>query len=81
MRLIKHSVLLAGLLAGLVACGGDSDNDDGPPVQSRTNFTAFVKTQLAADPNGEPVSVNNRNFGFTDKENPDAYDDVLSSNN
>jgi len=40
-----------------------------------------VKNQLAADPNGEPVNINNRNFRFTNQENPDAYDDVLSSNN
>ena len=79
MRAIGHSVLLLGLVVGLAACGGDSNDD--PVVRNDTNFTAFVKNQLAADPNGEPVNINNRNFRFTNQENPDAYDDVLSSNN
>ena len=79
MRAISHSVLLLGLVFGLVVCGGDSNDDS--VVRNDTYFTAFVKNQLAADPNGEPVNINNRNFRFTNQENPDAYDDVLSSNN
>ena len=68
--------LAAAMLAG---CGGDSDND--PVVNNNTNFTAFVKGLLDDDPNGEPANINNRNFRFTNQEDPDAYDDVLSSNN
>ena len=79
MRLIKHGALLAGLIVGLAACGGESDND--PVVNNNTNFTAFVKGLLDDDPNGEPANINNRNFRFTNQEDPDAYDDVLSSNN
>ena len=79
MRLIKHGALLAGLIVGLAACGGDSDND--PVGNNNTNFTAFVKGLLDDDPNGEPANINNRNFRFTNQEDPDAYDDVLSSNN
>ena len=79
MRLIKQGALLAGLIVGLAACGGDSDND--PVVNNNTNFPAFVKGLLDDDPNGEPANINNRNFRFTNQEDPDAYDDVLSSNN
>ncbi len=79
MRVISHSVLLLGLVVGLAACGGDSDDD--PVVNNNTNFTAFVKGLLDNDPNGEPANINNRNFRFTNQEDPDAYDDVLSSNN
>ncbi|MEP1896312.1 MAG: hypothetical protein ABJQ98_06995 [Alloalcanivorax venustensis] len=79
MRLIKQGALLACLIVGLAACGGDSDND--PVVNNNTNFTAFVKGLLDDDPNGEPANINNRNFRFTNQEDPDAYDDVLSSNN
>ena len=79
MRLIKQGALLAGLIVGLAACGGDSDND--PVVNNNTNFTGFVKGLLDDDPNGEPANINNRNFRFTNQEDPDAYDDVLSSNN
>ena len=79
MRLTKHGALLAGLIVGLAACGGDSDND--PVVNNNTNFTAFVKGLLDDDPNGEPANINNRNFRFTNQEDPDAYDDLLSSNN
>ena len=80
MRVISHSVLLLGLVVGLAACGGDSDDD--PVVNNNnTNFTAFVKGLLDDDPNGEPANINNRNFRFTNQEDPDAYDDVLSSNN
>ena len=50
-------------------------------VNNNTNFTAFVKGLLDDDPNGEPANINNRNFRFTNQEDPDAYDDVLSSNN
>jgi len=79
MRVISHSVLLLGLVVGLAACGGDSDDD--PVVNNNTNFTGFVKGLLDNDPNSEPVNINNRNFRFTNQEDPDAYDDVLSSNN
>jgi hypothetical protein len=79
MRFIKHGALLAGLIVGIAACGGDSDND--PVVNNNTNFTTFVKNLLDDDPNGEPANINNRNFRFTNQEDPDAYDDVLSSNN
>ncbi|HEX5678438.1 MAG TPA: hypothetical protein VFX91_10745 [Alcanivorax sp.] len=81
MRFIKNGVLLAGLIAGLAACGGDDDDDIIPVVDKATNYTAFVKGLLDDDPNGEPASINNRNFRFTNQENPDAYDDVLSSSN
>ncbi len=79
MRLIKQGALLACLIVGLAAGGGDTDND--PLVNNNTNFTAFVKGLLDDDPNGEPANINNRNFRFTNQEDPDAYDDVLSSNN
>ncbi|MBL4712941.1 MAG: hypothetical protein JKY64_00075 [Alcanivorax sp.] len=79
MRVISHSVLLLGLVVGIAACGGDSNDD--PVVNNNTNFTAFVKGLLDNDPNSKPVNINNRNFRFTNQENPDAYDDVLSSNN
>jgi len=83
MRAVTHSVLLLGLVIGLAACGGDDDDD--PVVDNgnqAVNFTAFVKTQLAADPDGrEPASLNNRTFRQTDQDNPNAYDDILSSSN
>ena len=76
MRKLTTACLAA---LALSACGGDSDND--PVVNNNTNFTAFVKGLLDDDPNGEPANINNRNFRFTNQEDPDAYDDVLSSNN
>lgn len=81
MRFITNGVLLAGLVVGLAACGGDDDDDTIPVVNNATNYTAFVKGLLDNDPNSEPANINNRNFRFTNQEDPDAYDDVLSSNN
>jgi hypothetical protein len=79
MRLIKQGALLAGLIVGLGPGGGGPAHH--PGVNNNTNFTAFVKGLLDDDPNGEPANINNRNFRFTNQEDPDAYDDVLSSNN
>lgn len=64
------------LLAG---CGGD-DNDRRILRDPGQSFTAFTKALLkSTDNTAEPVSVNDRTFNFNDRDNPEAYDDVLSS--
>lgn len=68
-RNIPVLLVLATVLAG---CGGGGERDAG------TDFTRFVKDQLAATSDTtEPATVNDRNFRFNDRDNPDAYDDVL----
>lgn len=86
---IGSAALLAVTLAG---CGGSSTpsgsggsmggtggagTGNGKPV-----FTDFVKTQLATTSDiAEPVSVNDKDFAFNDKDNPGAYDDVTAPGN
>lgn len=76
-RLWPALVALAAL--GLAACGGSGSGTLG--VGSGTqddDFTAFVKELLdATSDTSEPATVNDRDFSFNDRDNPDAYDDVL----
>lgn len=88
-NLWKISIALL-LMLGLAGCpfddddpsyGGGSDGggeDMPPPDDGKTDFTAFVKNQLAAtSETTEPVAINDIDFEFTDNQNPNAYDDVL----
>lgn len=75
-KTILMVVTAALLLAG---CGGD-DNDRRVVRDQPQTFTAFTRGLLfSTDDTAEPVSVNDREFTFTDRDNPEAYDDVLSS--
>ena len=78
MRLLLATTVSLATL-GLVACGGDDDNDPPPPrAQATVNYTAFVKTQLAATSDTtDPVSVNNLRFRNQTNSNEDAYNSVL----
>lgn len=91
-NLWKISIALL-LMLGLSGCpfddddpvygGGDGDGNGGgenmpPPDDGKTDFTAFVKDQLAAtSETSDPVAINDIEFEFTDNQNPNAYDDVL----
>lgn len=78
--LLTTTVSLGSLL--LAGCfGGDSDR---PIVltPAATNYTAFVKVQLATTVDTrEPVAINNIRFVFRDQTNPDAYNNVLQPEN
>lgn len=67
----QRMLLIALLLVfGLAGCGG---SDSG---SNTTDFTGFVKDRLASNSDtSEPTSVNDRDFEFSDLENPGAYDD------
>lgn len=84
MVMNRNPIILAGLAAALLlsGCGGDSSGGSGNNnADSLQTFTAFTKDLLAnTSDTAEPVSVNDREFDFSDKDNPEAYDDVLSSN-
>lgn len=76
-KTILAAVTTVLLLAG---CGGDDDNDRRVVRDQPQTFTAFTKSLLkSTDNTAEPVSVNDRTFSFNDRDNPEAYDDVLSS--
>jgi hypothetical protein len=81
------SILLAGVLvvsaAGLAAC--DNNNPPptpppGPPPPSPVVFNDFVKSQFdnTAD-DTDPVAVDTTDFAFLNEDDPNAFDDVLSS--
>lgn len=77
MRLLLATTVSLATL-GLVACGGDDDNDPPPRAQATVDYTVFVKTQLAATSDTtDPVNVNNVRFRNQTDSNEDAYNSVL----
>jgi hypothetical protein len=88
MSMIKTLCIssLAGLLlTGCLSSGGgggsssiDQGGDDGGAGGS-TSFTTLVKSMFAATSNTtEPVAINGLNITFDDRENEDAFSDLLS---
>lgn len=90
--LVPLAVIGAGL--GLAGCSGGSDGNMTsstpppssttpgstvtPPAPQATDFTVFVKQQVAAtSETSSPVDINSTNFTFEDEDNPAAFDDVL----
>lgn len=75
MQPIQRNIpVLLVLAIGLAGCGGGGGNAG----TTDTDFTAFVKDQLAATSDTtEPTTVNERDFRFEDQDDPDAYNDVL----
>jgi ABC-type glycerol-3-phosphate transport system substrate-binding protein len=82
-------VLIA--MAMLAACGGGS-SDYGepaspvamppPPASTQTNFTAFMRTQLAPaamSEAAEPTDVEGIEWVFTDDDDESEYEDVLAT--
>ena len=47
------------------------------PSPTALDFTAFVKTLLAADERTDPVDVTSMTFSFDRDDDPTAYDDSL----
>lgn len=87
----KRTLAVAALmLATTVAIQGcDSSYNDAPPAEPPTApppppppvaFSQFVKDQFAntAD-DTDPVDVDAMEFSFTDQDNPDAFDDLLTA--
>lgn len=78
------TILVASLLVGtgaLAGChfGDDSSSRHSPPQASAESFTGFVKAQLKKPGDATPAKINGIDFKFSDRDNPDAYNDVLPS--
>lgn len=75
MKRRNLKLLAAALLASTLAgCGGDNN---GGNADTDSTFTTFVMSVLDNDAGGEPVALNDRDLRFTDRNNPNAYDDLL----
>jgi hypothetical protein len=74
-----RSKILLGFLSALLLTGCPDNDDDDNVGNNKTNFTAFTKLLIATTSDAtDPVPVNGKNFVFTDQQNQQAYDDVLS---
>lgn len=74
MQRIRNAAVLLIAMGVLSACGGGGGGGPAPA----TNYTSFVKGLLAnTSDTASPVSVNNRDFSFSDKNNPNAYGSVV----
>lgn len=81
MRFATLIIVSLSALA-LSACGGDDNNRRPVQIQPAINYTAFVKVQLATtNDQRDPIEVNNLRLIDRDRENPNAYDNVLSTPN
>lgn len=81
MRYLMTATVGVGALLLGGCFGGDSDR---PVVlaPATTNYTAFVKVQLATTlDTRDAVAINNVRFIFRDLDNPDAYNNVLQPEN
>lgn len=75
MKRRNLKLLAAALLASTLAgCGGDNNGDS---ADTDSTFTTFVMSVLDNDAAGEPITLNDRDLRFTDRDNPNAYDEVL----
>lgn len=81
MRFATLIIVSLSALA-LSACGGDDNNRRPAQIQPAINYTAFVKVQLAnTSDQRDPIEINGLRLIDRDRENPNAYDNVLSTPN
>ena len=80
MKSVRNAAVLLIAMGVLTACGGGGGGTSPTPTASANDFTSFV-TGLLADTSdtASPVSVNNRQFTFSDEDNPGAYKGVVSA--
>lgn len=77
MKRIRNAAVLLIAMGTLTACGGGGGHSPAPTA-SATNYTSFVKGLFAnTSDTASPASVNDRQFSFTDEDNPDAYSSVV----
>lgn len=82
MRQSFIALVMFLFIVGLSGCIHEDDetttnNDDEEEESSEVDFTSFVKVTLTVHPRVEPRPVNNVDFQFNDRENTDAYADVV----
>lgn len=76
LRNAVSTVVLGSVIVLASGCGGDSDSRVVVPV---ADYTAFVKARIATTSDDtDPVQINGTRFIDFDRNNPAAYDDVLS---
>lgn len=76
---MKPVLLLLFGVAGLAGCHGKDNAGSSPtPPAAQTNFTTFVKGQIAATTEtSAPVDVSGVTFSFADEANEAAFNDIL----
>lgn len=77
---MKPALLLVLGVAAIAGCdGSDTPRTTSPtPAPAATNFTTFVKSQVAAtSETSTPVDISGVTFSFTDETNETAFNDVL----
>ncbi len=76
---MKPVLLLVLGVAAIAGCNGNDNPGSSPaPPATQTNFTTFVKGQVAATTEtSSPVDVSGVAFTFADETNETAFNDVL----
>ncbi|EMP54434.1 hypothetical protein MSNKSG1_15791 [Marinobacter santoriniensis NKSG1] len=73
---VSTAILLSGCFGG---SSSDSRSGSGSGVAASTDFTTFVKKEIAnTRDDREAVNINSVKFSFNDRNNAQAYSDLFS---
>ncbi len=78
MKAIWSITGVALMALALTGCFGNSNSGRSSGLAPKVDFTTFVKAEINNPVvDRDPVSLNNKEFVFNDRNNPQAYADLF----